>query len=276
MVAALVVAGPVLVGVGYSVLGAAGLVGAGAGGGPTRAHVARVLGQGAVWEGLAWSVWVAAAATILAAVGSSTLAVLFRGGGRSHRWGRSLAVLPLPVPHVVAGVMGVLILSQSGLLARLGHSLGVIDAPADMPALVYDTAGVGLILTLAWKELPFLALIAFSVLAGRGESLEEAARSLGAGPAQVLLRVTLPVLWRGMLPATVAVFTFAAGSYEAAALLAPSDPLAFPLLVMERWQGASLERRADAFVLALLALGLSVVAVAAHEWVRWGWEELEG
>src|SRR5690606_22513047 len=104
-----------------------------------------------------------------------------------------------------------------------------------------------------WKEFPFLALLAFSVLATRGAALEETARGLGAGPLQVLRHITIPVLWRGLLPGAAAVFTFALGSYEAAALLAPSDPLALPLLIEERYTGPDLARRADAYVLVLVA-----------------------
>jgi putative spermidine/putrescine transport system permease protein len=141
----------------------------------------------------------------------------------------------------------------------------VIDGPAAMPALVFDPAGIGLILTLVWKEIPFLALVAFSVLAAQGDGLEETARTLGAGRWATFRRVTLPVLWRGMLPAVVAVFAFVAGSYELALLLAPSDPLALPLQTMERYTGSSLGRRADAFVLALVAIAIAAAAVALHE-----------
>jgi hypothetical protein len=37
-----------------------------------------------------------------------------------------------------------------------------------MPALVSDGWGLGLIAALTWKEIPFLALVAFSILATTG------------------------------------------------------------------------------------------------------------
>lgn len=275
LAAALLVSAPVLVGLGYALLGALGIAGPGAGGGPSLDRIAGVMGSAQVWEGVAWSVWVAASSTALAASLAALLAVAFRSSASLDRLARGLAVLPLPVPHVVAGVLGVLILGQSGLLARLAFALGWISAPAGMPALVYDPPGVGLILTLSWKEVPFLALVAFSVLSTRGELLEEAARTLGASPWSTFRRITWPVLWRGLMPAAVAVFVFALGSYEMAVLLAPSDPLALPLQTMERYTDASLERRGDAYVLALVALVLSLAAVAVHEWVRTAREVLD-
>jgi putative spermidine/putrescine transport system permease protein len=265
VLAALVVAAPVLIGVVLSVMGALDLVGPGTSGRATWERVARVAGDRVTWRGTVWSLWVAAASTGLATAGAMLIAVAFRGDSRADRLGRTLAIVPLPIPHVVAGVMGVMILGQSGLLARLLHALGVIDGPAAMPALVFDPAGIGLILTLVWKEIPFLALVAFSVLAAQGDGLEETARTLGAGRWATFRRVTLPVLWRGMLPAVVAVFAFVAGSYELALLLAPSDPLALPLQTMERYTGSSLGRRADAFVLALVAIAIAAAAVALHE-----------
>lgn len=265
--AAAAVALPVGVGVAYALAAATGLAGYGAGR-FTAARMTRVLSEAAVWESLFWTVRTAALATLLAGAGAVAAAVGFRGGTRTDRAARALAVLPLPVPHLVAATTAVLILGQSGLLSRIGAAAGWIGSPAEMPALVYDRAGIGLVLMLGWKEFPFLALVAFSVLATRGAALEETARSLGAGPWQRFRRVTWPVLWRGLAPAAVAVFAFAVGSYEASALLAPSDPRALPALTMERYTDPALERRGDAFVLTLLALGLAAVAVSVHEWLR--------
>ena len=273
LLAALIVSLPVLVGVGYSVLAIFGLTGPGANG-LSSARLA-VLREPVVWTGLAWSLWVAAASTGIAAAGAVLVAALFRGGARSDRTARLLAVLPLPIPHLAAAVAGLLLLGQSGLLSRLLFAFGLLSSPGEMPALVYDRAGLGLILTLAWKEFSFLALVAFSVVATRGERLEEVARTLGARPAAVFRRVTWPLLWRGLLPTVVAVFVFVASTYEATAVLAPSDPLALPLLTLERYTDADLSRRGDAFVLVLLGMAVSLLAVAAHEWARSRWDRFE-
>ena len=273
LLAALIVSLPVLVGACYSILASLGLTGPGANG-LSSARLA-VFREPVVWTGLAWSLWVAAASTGIAAAGAVLVAALFRGGARTDRTARLLAVLPLPIPHLAAAVAGLLLLGQSGLLSRLLFALGLLSSPGEMPALVYDRAGLGLILTLAWKEFSFLALVAFSVVATRGERLEEVARTLGASPGAVFRRVTWPLLWRGLLPAVVAVFVFVASTYEATAVLAPSDPLALPLLTLERYTDADLTRRGDAFVLVLLAMAVSLLAVAAHEWARSRWDRFE-
>ena len=265
LLAAALVAAPVLLGVAYAALGAAGVAGVGAGG-LTGARVARVLADRATWASLLWTLGTALASTVLAAAAGVLVAVAFRGDGRLDRAARALATVPLPIPQVVAASCAVLVLGQSGLLSRLGHAAGLVPSPAAMPALVYDQLGVALVLALAWKEFPFLALVAGSALAARGAREEEAARTLGAGPWAAFRRVTWPRLWRALLPSMVAVFAFVAGSYEAAALLGPSDPLPLQSLVRERYADLDLARRGDAYVLTLVALALAAAAVALHEW----------
>lgn len=273
--AALLAALPTLVGVAYAGAAAIGLAGFGPRG-FSLDRIVRVLGEAAVWRGTAWTLGTAAAATLLAMAGAVLVAVTFRGTGAGDRAARALAVLPMAVPHLVAAAVFVLLLGQSGLVARALTAAGLANGPAAIPALVYDRWGIGFVLALAWKELPFLSLLAFTVLATRGPALEETARSLGGSPREVFRRVTWPMLWRGLLPGVIAVFAFVAGSYEAAVLLAPSDPLALPLLTWERYTDPDLGRRADAFVLVLLGLAASAAAVALHEWARARWEPFEG
>ncbi|MEO7711671.1 MAG: ABC transporter permease subunit [Gemmatimonadaceae bacterium] len=272
LLAAALLAAPVLVGLAYAIGASLGVVAAANDSQPSLARIARVLGERATWDSVLWTLWVAASATGLAVVGAVAVAVAFRGHARGDRVGRALAALPLPMPHLVAGMLGVWLLGQSGIAARAAFALGLIVRPAEMPPLVYDRLGVGLVLTLAWKEMAFLAIVSSALLATRGAAAEEAARTLGASPWETFRRVTWPLLWRGLAPAVVAVFVFVAGNYEAAALLAPSDPLALPLLVAQRATDPDLARHADAYVASVLLLVIASAAVAAHEWVRARWE----
>lgn len=267
------VAAPVLIGIAYAAAASIGAVGAGAGA-ASAVRLARVLSDRQTWAGLVWSVGVAAVATVLATAGAVAIAVCFRGSALSDRVGRALAAAPLPLPHLVAAALAVWVLGQSGMLARVAFAFGWIAAPSAMPQLIYDRWGIGLVLTMAWKEMAFLSVVATALLSTRTVAAEEAARTLGATGWQTFRRVTFPVLWRGLVPAVVAVFIFVVGSYEAAALLAPSAPLALPLLVAERAADPDLGRRGDAYVVTLLLLGMGIVAVIAHEWVRARWETL--
>ncbi len=261
------VAAPVVVGLGYSAAAAIGLAGPAARG-LSLVHIDRVMRDATVWRGLAWTIYAAALATALATAAAVAVAIGFRGTGIGDRLARIAALVPFPIPYVVAAAGAVLVLGQSGLLARLAAAAGVIHDPSGFPPLVLDRPGLGFILTFAWKEVPFLTFVAVSVLATRGQQLEETARTLGASPAATLRRVTVPLLWRGLAPAVVLVFIFIAGTYEGAALLGPTDPLPFAVATYERYQALDLTLRGDGFVLTLLGLILGLAAVAVFEWTR--------
>lgn len=271
---AILVAAPVLFGVGYSTLAVLGIAGAGASTAADSDRLLTVLADRTTWRATAWSIYVAFTSTMIAAIAAAAVALFFPTQKRQDRFARSLATLPLPVPHLVAAATALFVLSQSGLLARMLHAFGLIEAPSNMPALVYDAGGVALVLALAWKELPFLAVVAIALRAGIARELEDAARTLGAAPRTVARTVTWPLLWRGLFPAVIATFVFAFGSFESAVLLAPIDPAALPVLTMERFADPLLARRGEAYGLALIALGVAAIAVAAHEITRARWGSL--
>lgn len=254
---------PIAAGIGYVVAGAAGMAGNATAGG-----VQRVLGDGAVLRSALLSLWIALAGTALATAGAVCIALLFDGNRTIDRVARRVAVLPLPVPTVAAAVAVLLLLSQGGWLARVALRLHVIAAPADFPALVYDPFAIGVIVTVVWKELPFLLLLALSLQSLRGRALTDAARTLGASRWQAVRRVTLPVLLRGLSPSIVAVFVFVLGSLELPMVLAPSSPLALPMLIQERRQALDAASRGEAYVIALLATVLALLAAVLHERLR--------
>lgn len=243
-------------------LAAVALVGTGARG-FTLAPIVSVLTTAETWRSVAWTLATAGAATVLATIAAWAVAIHLR----ERRAGRLLAVMPMAVPHVAAALAALLLFSQSGLISRVAFALGLTEGPGDFPVLVYDPAGVSLVLAFAWKEFPYLALTAVAVLATSGGELEEVARTLGASARQAFWRITLPTLWRGTAPAVIAAFAFLVGQYEMPALLAPSHPTALPLLTYERAVDPTLARRAEAHVLGLVALAISAALVAVH--TRW-------
>lgn len=254
---------PIAVGLGYLAAGALGLVG-----NADASDVIQVLRDGVVLRSMVLSLWIAAVGTLLATIGAVTVALQFSGTRLLDRLAQRVAVLPLPVPILAAAVAVLLLLSQSGWLSRLATSLQLIRTPADFPALVYDPLAIGVITAVVWKELSFLLLVAVSLLALRGSALTEAARTLGATPWQVTRRITLPMLLRGMWPSIIAVFVFVLGSLELPLVLAPSSTLALPLLIQERRQALDMASHGEAYLIALLATVLALLAAVAHEWLR--------
>jgi putative spermidine/putrescine transport system permease protein len=253
-----------LVGLAWAVWAGAG----GADGAFALATLSARMARPAPWLSLAWSVAAALVATALATTGAITVALAFRGTRAADRAARALATLPLPIPPIVVAAAAVLVLSQSGLLARLAAAAGWISIPAEMPALLNVPHGTGLILALAWKELGFLSLLACTVVAGLDPELEATARTLGATARSARRRVLVPLIWRGILPGVVAAFAFVLGSYELPALLGPTHPQPLAVAVLERARDADPAARGDAWAATLLLFGTALVAVGWHEWSR--------
>ena len=202
------------------------------------------------WRSLGLSLWIAGAATTLAAVFGTAFALILhalRGGLL-----RFLFALTLPIPHVVAAIVTLLLLSQSGLLSRLTHAAGLTAGPADFPALLYDPRGLGVILELVWKETPFIGLAVLAALAQIDGRLLEAARTLGASPAARLFRVTLPLIVPSLLAASVLVFAYAFSSFEVPYLLGATSPTTLPVLAYRAFTDSDLGRRAGALALSVV------------------------
>ena len=66
--------------------------------------------------------------------------------GKDNRFMLAVTKIPILVPHVIVALMLVNIISQNGLLARILYQLGFIKEQSDFPLIIFDKAGVGVIL----------------------------------------------------------------------------------------------------------------------------------
>ncbi|MEN9934160.1 MAG: hypothetical protein RLZZ387_739 [Chloroflexota bacterium] len=220
---------------------------------------------GEFWAALGFSLWVSAASTLLAACGALLLAAAL--GARGGRAPELLALnAGLALPHLVWAVALLLLLAQSGLVARVAAALGLIGAPAEFPVLVRDRYGLGIILHYVGKEIPFLALIVLAVLRTQGDAYDLVAATLGAGPWQRLRRVTLPLVLPGLASGALLVFAYVFSAYEVPALLGVRYPRALAVLALDSFLNPDLGRRAEGMaisvIMATVVVGIAGVARA--------------
>jgi len=149
------------------------------------------------------SLWLTFRIAFISTVGSAVLAVgialVLRYSFPGSRLTTFVFQIPLPVPHLVAASGLVLLVTQSGILSRVGAEFGLINRPADFPVLVFDRPGITIILTFLWKEAPFIGLVVLAVLKSVGPQYEEIARTLGANAWQRFFFVLLPLIMPGVL-----------------------------------------------------------------------------
>lgn len=213
------------------------------------------------WPALGFSLWVSAASTLLAALGALLLVLLPDQRQRTRQSTLPLH-LSLALPHLVWAIGLLLLLGQSGLIARIAAALGLIDAPADFPVLVRDRFGIGIILAYTTKEIPFLALLMLAILRAQPEGYDLVAENLGATRWQRLRYVTLPLVLPGLAVGSLLVFAFVFGAYETPALLGVRFPRMLAVLSLEFFLNSDLRNRAAGMAISII-MALVVLAVAA-------------
>jgi molybdate transport system permease protein len=171
----------------------------------------------------------------------------------------TLVHLPLVLPPVVIGYV---------LLIAFGRN-GVIGAA------LYDCCGIsfafrwtGAALASAVMAFPLMVRAIRISIEAVDRRLEDAAATLGAPPAFVLLTVTLPVAAPGILAAFILGFAKALGEFGATITFVsniPDETQGLPLAIytaMQTPNGSEMVMR-----LALLSIAISIIALLASEWL---------
>ena len=117
-----------------------------------------------------------------------------------YRW-------PLFIPFVVSGQLARSFLSTNGMMNGVLVESGLMAADSAQSFLDWR----GLVLTFAWKQIPFVTLLLAGAMAAIDRSHIEAARNLGAGRLRCLFNILLPqaapTLWVGLILSLVAMLS---------------------------------------------------------------------
>jgi putative spermidine/putrescine transport system permease protein len=218
--------------------------------GPSLDAYRQVLSDRDFYDSLALTLYVAGVSTMVSTVLAVLAALALRRAGGTLS--TVVFQLPITVPHLVAAVGIALVVSQTGLGARVADSAGLIGEPSQFPALLYDRYSVGIVLTYVWKETPFIALVVLAALRGVAGELEEVARTLGANAWQRFWHVVFPVISPAVLVASLVVFAFTFGAFEVPYLLGRSYPTILPVMAYEEYRDIDLAARPIAMAINVL------------------------
>jgi spermidine/putrescine transport system permease protein len=135
-------------------------------------------------------------------------AIRFRAG----RWENALLLVTLITlfgGYLVKIYAWKSILGRDGIINAALLWLGVVDEP--LTAFIYSVQGV--VITLTYFLLPFAVLPIYGNMRSIPDDLVEAARDLGATPAQAARDIVLPTCERGIGVAFLLTFLIAVGDY---------------------------------------------------------------
>jgi len=184
----------------------------------------------------------AALTAVVAAVLGIPLAwLLARGRLPARSVVQGVVDLPLAVPHSVVGIGLLFVLSRRGWVgAQTGH-LGIS---------FYGTEW-GIVAGMLFVSVPFMVDSVRLAIEGIDPRLEQAARSLGAGPWLTFSRVTLPLAARGVFAGMALTYARSISEFGAVAILA-YFPMTAPVKVYALYLQNGLQQSAAASVLLLL------------------------
>lgn len=159
--------------------------------------------------------------------------------------------LPLVVPPVVIGYLLLLLFGTRGPLGSwLERSLGV--------RLVFTSAGAAL--ATAVMTFPLMVRSIRIALEGVDRGLEDAARTLGAGPLDRFFTITLQLMMPGVLAGAITAFAAGLGEFGAVITFAgnvPGETQTLPLALYSVLQTPDGDQAAIRLALISFALGLT-------------------
>jgi len=203
----------------------------------------------------------AASLLLTVAVGLPLALLLARRRFRGQWLVEAIVDLPIVLPPSVAGLALLLVLGRRGVLGDVLDRAGIDVA--------FTTTAV--VLAQTFVSAPFFVRSARAGIAAVDRDLEDAARVDGAGEAQVLRRVTVPLAGAALAGGLVMAWARALGEFGATIMFAGNvegRTQTLPLLVYGEFQGGSLDTSlAAAAILVLAALGV-LVAVRLFHWGR--------
>lgn len=167
--------------------------------------------------------------------------------------------LPLVLPPVAVGYVLLLLFGIHGPLgAWLDRSLGV--------RLAFTTNGAAV--ATAVMSFPLMVRAMRLSLEAVDPGLEEAARTLGAGPLDRFATVTLPLMMPGVLAGLVTAFAAGLGEFGAVITFAsniPGETRTLPLALYTALQTPNGD--AEAARLAAMSFALGLAGLALSEWL---------
>lgn len=171
----------------------------------------------------------------------------------------ALAHLPLVLPPVVVGYLLLLLLGRHGVLgAWLDGAFGL--------RLAFSTSGAAI--ATAVMTFPLMLRSVRLSLEGIDPGLESAARTLGAGPVDRFLSITLPLMLPGIIAGIITAFAAGLGEFGAVITFAGNIPgvtRTLPLALYTALQ--SPDGDGLALRLATLSVTAGVAGLLTAEWL---------
>ena len=200
----------------------------------------------------------AGAVSINAFFGLIVAWVLVHHRHRGQRLMNAIIDLPFAVSPVVAGYMILLLFGRSGWFRGASEAAGFQVA----------FAWPGILLATTFVSLPFVIRSVAPVLSAMGEESFEAARTLGASPWQIFLRVTLPAIKWGLLYGMTLTLERTLGEFGAVFIVGGAVVGATETATIAVFRSMDERQYLAAYAISTVLIGIALAVLAAMEILR--------
>ena len=211
------------------------------------------------WETLGITLQIALVATLIdfpIALALSWLIVKKRIRGRTIL--DVVASLPLAVPPVAIGYFLLILLGRNGPIGGFLHDVLGVDVVFTWVAAALASAVV---------SFPLMARAIMVAMDGVDERFEMSARSLGAGTMRVIMTITIPLAYRGILAGVLLGFVRALSEFGATIVVAGNIPGKTQTIPLAIFAGVQLGNNEAAMRFAAISIALAVVTLLMHNWL---------
>ena len=177
-----------------------------------------------------------------------------------------LVSLPLALPPVAVGFFLLLMFGREGPIGSVLHDVFGFDFVFTWLAAALASAVV---------SFPLMARTIMVAIGAVDEKLEMSARSLGAGPLRVLLTITIPLAYRGILAGVLLGFVRAISEFGATIVVAGNIPGRTQTLPLAIYTRVQIGDDGTALRLVAVSIGLAVATLLVHNWLL-GRAKLQG
>jgi spermidine/putrescine transport system permease protein len=188
------------------------------------------------WNSLTIALYTTAAATIIGTLAALGLAKLKEKRGSATK---ALLFLPIVIPEIVVG---------AALFTFF-------------VSLKWDLSFWTIVIAHISFSISYVAIVVRARLAGFDQSLEEAARDLGAAPLAVFMRVKLPLILPGIVAGALLVFTLSIDDYVITSFVAGVKTL--PLLIYDKLK---INATPETNVISTLLLAVTITLIVVAQW----------
>lgn len=229
-----------------------------------EAGYAPLLGHTWFYAAFGFSVYVAAVSAGLAVAAGALIGFLI--WRLPVTWQKAAVVykIPLILPHIAVAFLVLILWSQSGFFASVGHALGLLDEPADFPAVLFSGNGLGLIGAYAYKGTAFAILMTYAMLQRLDKRLLTTAAMLGASNTTIFFRVVLPHLRPATHTTFIILFLYAFGAFDIPFLLSESYPGVLSIRAYNLYFKRGLINRPVAMAILVIMFIFSVAFIYAY------------